>query len=63
MIRNELKVFMSFKNYLMEILVSGSAHMRPLIDTRNKFPSHMSTKSPSKISHNPSEVISKVSEL
>ena len=48
------------------VLAPGSAHARPStrppIDTSGNFPAHMSAESPSNISPNPSEVISKVSE-
>ena len=47
----------------MEVLAPGSAHARPSAqppDTSRNFPAHMSAESPSNISPNPSEVISKV---
>ena len=51
----------------MGVLAPGSAHARPSalppIDTSGNFPAHVSAKSPSNISPNLSEVISKVSEF
>ena len=50
----------------MGVLAPGSAHARPSarppMDTCGNFPAHVSAESPSNISPNPSEVISKVSE-
>ena len=50
----------------MGVLAPGSAHARPSarhpIDTSGNFPAHVSAESPSNISPNPSEVISKASE-
>ena len=50
----------------MGVLAPVSVHARPSaqppIDTSEKFPAHVSAESPSNISPNPSEVISKVSE-
>ena len=50
----------------MGVLAPGSAHARPSaqppIDVSGNFPVHMSAESPSNISPNPSEVISKVLE-
>ena len=50
----------------MGVLAPGSAHTRPSaqppIDMSRNFPAHVSAKSPSNISPNPSEVISEVSE-
>ena len=47
-------------------LANGSAHARPSagppIDTKGNFPVSVSAESPSKISPNPSEVISEVSK-
>ena len=51
----------------MGVLAPGSAHARPSahppIDSSGNFPAHVSAESSSNISPNPSEVISKVSEL
>ena len=51
----------------MGVLAPGSAHARPSaqppIDMSGDFPAHVSGESPSNISPNPSEVISKVSEV
>ena len=51
---------------LMGVLAPGSAYARPSarppIETSGNFPAHVSAESPSNISPNPSEVISKVSE-
>ena len=50
----------------MGVLAPGSAHTtpsaRPPIGTGGNFPARVSAESPSNISHNPSEVISEVSE-
>ena len=50
----------------MGVLAPGSAHARPSaqppIDTSGIFTADVSAESPSNISPNPSEVISKVSE-
>ena len=50
----------------MGVLAPGSAHARPSaqppIDVSENIPPHVSAESPSNISPNPSEVISKVSE-
>ena len=50
----------------MGVLAHGSAHVRPSarppIDTSGNFLAHMSAETPSKISPNPSEVISEDSE-
>ena len=50
----------------MGVLAPGYAHTRPSarppIDTSGNFPANVSAQSPSNISPNPSEVISKVSE-
>ena len=51
----------------MGVLAPVSAHAGPSaqtpIDTSGNFPARVSAESPSNISHNPSEVISEVSEL
>ena len=51
----------------MGVLAPVSAHAGPSaqtpIDTSGNFPARVSAESPSYISHNPSEVISEVSEL
>ena len=51
----------------MGVLAPGFAHARPSahppIDSSGNFPAHVSAESSSNISPNPSEVISKVSEL
>ena len=51
----------------MGVLAPVSAHAghsaQPPIDTSGNFPARMSAESPSNISHNPSEVISEVSEV
>ena len=51
----------------MGVLAPVSAHAghsaQPPIDTSGNFPARVSAESPSNISHNPSEVISEVSEV
>ena len=51
---------------MMEVLAPGSVHARPSARPHNNvsgnFPAHMCAESPSNISTNPSEVISKVFE-
>ena len=64
---HEKKEVLKFPLAPMGVLAPVSAHARhsaqPPIDTSGNFPAHVSAESPSNISPNPSEVISKVSEL
>ena len=61
-----VKIILKFPLAPMGVLAPGSAHARPSarppIDVSGNFPAHVSAESPSNISPNPSEVISKVSE-
>ena len=59
-----VNIMIKFTLAPMGVLAPGSAHARPSaqppIDTSGNFPAHVSAESPSNISPNPSEVISKV---
>ena len=63
---NVAKLYTKFMDNVINISPTGSAHATlyawPPIDMKGNFPVHVSPKSPSNISPNPSELISKVSE-
>ena len=65
-VRKEEK-YQKFPLAQMGVLAPVSAHVgpsaQPPIGTSGNFPAYVSAESPSNISHNPSEVISEVSEL
>ena len=65
--RHKPYLYSKFPLAPMGVLAPVSAHAgpsaQPPIGTSRNFPARMSAESPSNISHNPSEVISKVSEV
>ena len=64
---NNKKINTKFPLAPMGVLAPVSAHAgpsaQPPIGTSGNFPARVSAESPSNISHNPSEVISEVSEV
>ena len=64
---NIMKIVLKFPLAPMGVLAPVSAHAgpsaQPPIGTSGNFPARVSAESPSNISHNPSEVISEVSEV